>query len=62
MKPTVYAQQVGLFKYQLVNEHCEPCDVYGNPVIRPVEFAGHAEDQTEFPVWRKEPTSPDDSD
>ena len=57
----VYAQQVGPFKYQLVNENCEPCDVYGNRVVRPVEFAGHAEDQAEFPVWQKEKKD-DDAD
>ena len=49
----VYAQQCGPFKYQLVNENCEPCDVYGNRVKRPIEFAGHAEDQQEFPIWKE---------
>lgn len=53
MKPKVYVQQVDKFKYQLVNENCQPCDVYGNRVVRPIEFAGHVEDQQEFPIWKE---------
>lgn len=57
---TVYAQQCGLFVYQLVDENGTICDVNGEHVVYPIQFVGHAEEQLEYSVWGKDKS--DESD
>ena len=52
-KHAVYAQQVGLFVYQLVDKNGIICDVNGEHVVYPIQFVGHAEEQLEFPIWKE---------
>lgn len=54
MKTKVYAQQIAPLIYQLVNERGIICDADGGHTDWPIQIVGIAEEQLEFPVWRKD--------
>lgn len=49
----VYAQQIAPLVYQLVDENGIICNAVGEPVDWPIQFAGLASEQLEFPDWEE---------